>query len=513
MPGKPIFTNKQTMTWIQQDGIGTAFSLFSCHALTNWSRGFDDPVFIKCKSADEYGKKVIVATIPGDKNEPTFTVVAYTTRQLDVLLELDCPTDFHLFMGACSSPGDPSGYIKIRHFYQASKNTEGEENTDFIGDEEFDGLQISVDFTAQDRIDIVQVAVVQSNNGVTETQPFNDVAMLEDGRCEGDCGAAIRDCYWGVAVANSSYGVATANVWVTQDGGVTWTLAATDPFADNNADISSCVILPGETAPRIVVSRGNVSTSYGTRFSISDDWGATWTEVAAGGNIGGTYVNSMYKFSSGFLWAVGNGGFIYNSQDRGASWTVILPVTTGVIVELWDIDSSDGEILYAVGDDNTVIFTLDQGTTWFDITATGPAAGAQNLYTVQVHSQYRVLVGGQIDANEDVLWVTADQGTTWTAQDFTGSATASGAVRRLRSAKPARKQHMVLIHGVEAVTTLNGAGTDFRFHRTFDGGNSWEQQNLVTNNGLNGMYVCDINTALAAGQPVGGVAEIQKMAI
>ena len=511
MPNKPIFTNKTTMTWIQKDGLGTPFELFSCHALTNWSRDYDDPVFVKCKSPDEYGKKVTVATIPGDANEPTFTVVAYTTRELDVLLELDCPTDFQLYMGTCSSPSDPSGYTKIRHYYQASKNTEGEENTDFIGDEDYAGLQISVDFTAEELVNIVQVSVAQSNNGVTEIQPFNDIAMLEDGRCEGDCGAAIVDCHWGVAVANASYGVTPAQIWITQDGGASWTLATQDPFSDNNAHISSCVILPGETMPRIIVSRGNVSTSYGTRFSLSDDWGETWTEVAANGNLGGTYVNAMYKFSSAFIWAVGNGGFVYYSQDRGASWTAIAPVTTGVVVELWDIHSSDGEILYAVGDNNTVIMTADQGTNWGVVT--GPAAGTENLYTVQVHSLYRVLIGGQIDANEDVLWVTNDQGTTWTALDFTGSTTASGSVRRLRSAKPAVKQHMVLIHGVEAIATRYGAGTDYRFYRTFDGGNSWERQNLVTNNGLNGLYVCDINTALAAGQPITGVAEIQKMAI
>ena len=505
---KPIFTNKNTMTWIEPDGIGTAFELFSCHALTNWSRDYDDPVFIKCKSADEYGKKVIVESIPGDENEPTFTVVAYTSRELDTLLKLECPTDFQVYYGSCSSPGDPEGYTKIRHFYQASKNTEGEENIDFL-DEEYAGIQISTDWTATALVNIVKVTVAKSKNGVTETQGFNDIAMLEDGRCEGDCGAAIKDCYWGVTVANASYGVTTANVWVTQDGGGTWTIASTDPFSDTNAHVSSCVILPGETAPRIVVSRGNVSTSYGARFSISDDWGVTWTEVDAGGNVGGVYVNTMYKFSSGFLWAVGNGGNIWYSQDRGGSWTQITSVSTGVVVELWDIHSSDGEILYAVGDNNVVIRTTDQGSTW--ATVTGPAAGTENLYTVQVHSQYRVVVGGQIDANSEVLWITNDAGGTWDESEFTGSTTASGAVRRVRSTKPAEKQHMVLIHGVESVSTRYGAGTNFRFYRTLNGGASWERLNLVTNSGLNGLYACDINTALSAGQPVGGLGEIQKM--
>ena len=509
---EPIFTNKNTSTWIQNSGIGTEFVLHSCHGLQNWSQDFDDTVYVKCKSADEYGKKVIVATIPGDENEPTFTVVAYTNRELDVLFSLDCPTDFQVQMGTCSSPSDPVGFTKIRHFYQATKNTQGEENLDFIGDEDFAGIEISVDFTAEAIVTVLQVAAAQSNNGVTETQGFNDIAMLEDGRCEGDCGARISDCAWGVAVSNADYGAVTADVWITTDGGASWSVTTTDPFSDTSANISSCVILPGETAPRIVVSRGNVSTSYGTRFSVSDDWGATWTEVAAAGTTGGTYVNAMYKYSSGFLWAVGNGGNIYYSQDSGSSWTQITSTTTGVTVELWDIDSSDGQILYAVGDDNTVIQTTDQGTSWTDLTSTGPASSTSyNLYTVQVHSQYRLLVGGQIDANEECLWVSEDSGATWTALTFTGSTTASGAVRRLRSTRQAVKNHMIMIHGVESVSTRYGAGTNFRFYRTLDGGATWTRENLVTNSGLNGLYVCDVNVALAAGQPVSGVAEIQKL--
>lgn len=506
---EPIFTNDRTSTWIQHNGVGTVFDLFTCHGLQNWAQDFDDPVYVKCKSADEYGKKVIVATIPGDENEPTFTVVAYTNRELDTLLELDCPTDFQVQMGTCSSPSDSRGFIKIRHFYQASKNTQGEENLDFIGDEDYAGLEISVDFTAEAFVTVLQVAVARSNNGVTETQGFNDIAMLEDGRCEGDCGARIGDCDWGVAVSNADYGAATAESWITTDSGASWTDTTADPFSDTSAHISSCVILPGETAPRIVVSRGNVSTSYGTRFSVSDDWGETWTEVAAGGTPGGTYINAMYKYSAGFLWAVGNGGNIYYSKDSGSSWTQITSTTTGVVVELWDIDSSDGQVLYAVGDNDTIIRTTDQGTSWTSVT--GPAAGTENLYTVQVHSQYRVLVGGQRDANEECLWVTENSGSSWTAQAFTGSTTVSGAVRRLRSTRQAIKNHMIMIHGIETATLRYGAGTNFYFFRTLDGGGSWIRENLVTNSGLNGLYVCDINVALAAGEPVGGVAEIQKM--
>jgi len=508
---KPIFTNKNSQTWVQPNGIGTPFVLYSCQAITNWARDYDDPTYVKCKSPDEYGKKVVVETIPGDANEPTFTAVAYTNRELDFLLGLKCPVDFQVHFGACSVPGDPTGYNKIRHFYRSNRTNESEDNLDFIGDEDYAGVQITTEFSCEDVVTIVKVSVVSSAGGLAETQGLNDIAFLEDSRCEGDCGQAIGAGQWGVAVADANYGVATANVWYTNDGGVTWELAATDPFADNNASISSCAILPGETAPRIVVGRGNVGTAYGARFSVSDDWGATWTEVDGGGTVGVHYINAIYKYNAGALWAVGNGGSVYHSEDRGTSWTRIAGATVGTLVELWDIDSSDGEILYVVGDGNTVIRTTDGGDSW--VAVDGPAAGAQNLYTIQVHSQYRIVVGGQIDASEHVLWSTNDGGETWAALTFQGSTTASGSVRRLRSAKPARMQHIVLIHGVESVSTRYGAGTNYRFYRTLDGGATWDRLNLVTNVGLNGLYAIDVNVAWACGQaiPIAGVATIQKM--
>lgn len=514
MPAKntPIFSNKDTRTWVQPDGVGTPFVLYGCHALTEWTRDFQETVYIKCKSADEYGKKDIKETIPGDANAPTFTVEAFTSQDDDFMLGVECPVDWQEFYGACSTPSDVSGYTKIRHFYRASKTSEGESNIDFIGDEAYSGIRLSVGWSCEEIIEILQVVVTDSANGVTEAQAFNDIAMLAEARCEGDCGIEIGACQWGVAVSDATYGAATANVWVTSNGGATWTLCATDPFADNEANVSSCVILPGETTPRIIVFRGNLCATYNTRCSISDDWGTTWTEVAMG--VDGQYINGVFKYSAGLIYAVGDRGWIYYSEDRGESWTEIdgtAAGATGVNVDLWDIHTPDGDTIYAVGSNDTVIRSVDGGTTW--TTLTGPADGTENLYTVQAPTRYRVLIGGQIDAGGEVLWVSEDGGTSWTALTFTGSTTASGEVRRLRLTKKAPLQHMVLIHGVNNGATMRyGPGTNFRFYRTLNGGESWERQNLVTNSGLNGLSVCDINTAFACGEPQGGVAVIQRMA-
>jgi photosystem II stability/assembly factor-like uncharacterized protein len=519
MPTKSVatFTNRQTRTFIQEDGIGTEFTLYDCQALTEWGRDYDETTYVKVKSPNEYGEKVIKEAIPGDANEPTFTVMAYTPEEADWLLGVSCPVDFQVHIGRCSSPSDQTGYRKIRHFYRASPTSEGESALDFLGDEEYGPVEQSVEWTAEDLVTVLQVDVSRQNNGVTEANAFNDIAFLENGRCEGECGAAIDDCQWGVAVADATYGSATANVWVTADSGATWTITPFDPFGGNTANLSSCVILPGEVAPRIIVFRGNFDPAVaGPQCAITDDWGqSAWAvvnmwEVANLGHFG-QYINAAFKFSVGLIYACGDNGHVYYSQDRGASWTEVTEVTTGCAVDLWDIHTPDGDRVFVVGDTNNVYRSDDNCATWTALT--GPSHNNEDLLTVQAPTRYRVWVGGRIDDQDDVLWVSADGGTTWTDNDFTGSTTASGEVRRVRAAHRASQNHIVMIHGVNNGSAQRyGPGTNFRFFRTLNGGASWERQDLVTNSGLNGLYVCEINRAWAAGEAVGGVADIQRMA-
>lgn len=506
--GTSIFSNKDTRLWIQTNGIGTSFELYSCHALTDWSRDYGETVYIKCKSGDEYNTDNIVETVPGSPEQPTFTVVAYTRQEADYLLGLQCPADFQVFYGKCSAPSDPVGYIKIRHFHQANKTTEGESDVDYLGEETAAGIMLTVEFTAEEVIEILQTVVASRATDLTELQALNDIAMLSDGRCEGDCGVDIRPCYWGLTVADASYGVATANVWYTDDNGASWNLCATDPFLQNDADCSSCVILPGETAPRFIVFRGNVDDDEAAMCSISDDWGVTWAEVLMGGNDNGSYVNGAWAYSSGLIWAVGNDGSVWYSVDRGASWTWVI---TGAGEELWDIHSPDNDTYYVCGDNDTIFKSTDGGVTWATTGAT-PAAGTESLLTIQAPTTYRVIVGGRIDADTDVMWISTDGGEVWNDVDFTGSTTAAGEVRRIRVTDDAPTQHMWMLHGVNnGATARYGPGTDFRFFRTLDGGATWERENLVTNNGLNGLSVCSINQAFACGQPLAsGIAAIQR---
>jgi hypothetical protein len=145
---------------VQNDGVGTAFSLYACHALTNWSRDFGETAYIKCKSPDEYGVFDIKETVAGTPDEPTFTVEAYTSQEADFLLSVDCTMDWQVFYGSCSSPSDSTGYVKIRHFSQATLTSLSEDNIDFLGEEDYEGIVLSAEFTCEDIVEVLQVTVV-----------------------------------------------------------------------------------------------------------------------------------------------------------------------------------------------------------------------------------------------------------------------------------------------------------------------------------------------------------------
>ena len=507
---KEVFTNEETRTFVQENGPGNAFTLYDCQAMTSWSRGYGEVTRVKVKSPHEYGKMVTKKTIPGAAEAVTLTVNAYTPEGLDWLLDLECPIDFQLHLGRCSSPSDPTGYKKIRHFYQSLRTSEGEDNVDYLGEETPSGIVQAVEFSADDMITIVQTEVERKRSGVTEEQAFNGVGFLLTSRCEGECGKEIADCQWGAAVADTSYGVATHNVWYTDDSGATWNLCAVDPFTDTSAISSDVILLPGETAPRIVVFRGNMSGTYGARCSISDDWGDTWSEVDMGGDTFVHRVLRAFAYGAGFILAVGSDGYIYKSEDRCASWTEIDSDTTGTITDLWDIHTPDGLNICAVGSDNVVIYSDDGSESW--ATKTGPADATENLYAVTVDSEWILWVGGEVDASSECMWKSEDQGDTWEAVTFTGSTLADGVVRGLRPAPRAPKQHKIWIHGANNGSTERwGPGTNFYFHRTLDGGATSERMTVVANAGLNDLEVCNINMAWAVGEVTTLLGDIQNL--
>jgi len=398
--------------------------------------------------------------------------------------------------GACDIPADPAAYIKILDFYYAMPGNLGYSNLDVLGGVEGTptGSQVSLANSIEDIIELFKITVDRVTDNITETTAFNDVYFDLTEKCADECGERQEKCEIGIAVsdpvpgASSFSALGMGNVWYTTDFGVTWAITAANPFVEAGAVPFRCLII----GDRWIVFQGNASPTYAGRCAISDDSGATWSQVDMGGTVG-DYVLGVYAHDAGNIWAVGNDGTVWYSDDCCDSWTQQHARNSLTINDLWSVATADGDTIYAVGENNTVLKSTDGGVT-FSV-ETGPAGSNIILYAVAAMTNHNVLVGGAIDANEECLWYTADGGTTYVARTFLGSTLASG---RVRDIDDVNQQHIWMIHGTSS--NIN------RMFRSIDGGASWERWNAVTNAGLNAVFACDSNYAWACGEPSGGTA-------
>ena len=151
-------------------------------------------------------------------------------------------------------------------------------------------------------------------------------------------------------------GTDDSHVWVTLNGGANWT------------DVSGS--LPNRWSTRVAVDPTDADIAYAT-FS-----GLRWNE---------------------------NIGYVYRTDDAGATWTDITGNLPGAPVNALVVDPDHPEILY-VGSDVGCFFTMDLGTTWGVV---GTGLPAVPVFDVKLHQPTRTLVAGthgrsmhSIDLNE-----------------------------------------------------------------------------------------------------------------
>ncbi len=145
--------------------------------------------------------------------------------------------------------------------------------------------------------------------------------------------------------ANLAFVSGTVNTWKTTDGGANWTHAA-NQNAGNSVYFASNMIGYG--------CGGNLITK-------STDQGNSWTVVHT--TTGNDYLWRVRFINTMEGIAVGDNGTILKTIDGGASWQ---SKPSGTTERLYDIEYITGTILYAAGQGNTVIKSVDGGETWHD---------------------------------------------------------------------------------------------------------------------------------------------------
>jgi photosystem II stability/assembly factor-like uncharacterized protein len=183
-------------------------------------------------------------------------------------------------------------------------------------------------------------------------------------------------------------------------------------------------------------------------------------------------------------------GYIYKSEDGGASWTVQESgvLTAGEYGAIYFSDELNG---YAGAQADVVVKTIDGGATWSAVTATGNGGDILGLWA---HDSLRVFV----TTDDGELFYTTDGGTTWNERTtFAGTGTGS-----LDDIEFVNEYIGAILH--------NTAAPLGSVHVTFDGGFTWEQASTPTNSGLNSLYFCATDLLFAAGEVQGATAMMIK---
>jgi photosystem II stability/assembly factor-like uncharacterized protein len=265
--------------------------------------------------------------------------------------------------------------------------------------------------------------------------------------------------------STTAYGNFTGGVFLTTDGGLSWTQTLT-----------GLVVTSVEFAP------SNPLIAYAgddTRFYASDDGGWTWTKVA--GDLSSPW--GPPGIGAGFpidilvdpddpntLFVNNYGGGNVKSTDGGKTWELASQGYTGAGV--FDIDvvpGQPGSILVAGG--NSVFRSADGGSTWAGLTYSSVNLGGTVAAAVKPDEPQVILSGAGADP-----WIyhSTDGGYSWT-KVYTDTG-----LNGLRSVEFSPSDLDVVYAGMcDSVwyRAVEGVGTGTGIQRSVDGGVTWAEAN------------------------------------
>ncbi len=137
-----------------------------------------------------------------------------------------------------------------------------------------------------------------------------------------------------------------SGIFVTDDGGESWTLAS------------------GNTVQPKMVAYADDNTVFGVgnedRINRSTDGGYTWSEVYMTGNPDNILLG-VYFLNADYGMAAGDYGHIYKTTDGGDTWTQMIPGADDLLHTpfIWDEDTT-----WVSGTPELVYKTTDGGNTW-----------------------------------------------------------------------------------------------------------------------------------------------------
>lgn len=445
---------------------------------------FGDSSLIYIPDPDQYGKFKVASKVPGEQGNPEVTIQARYDFNMSDLLRVarkGCDHDFQIHMGQCESPRSfNEGWEKILIIESGRISAWSTDDLGALDPGQRAGVNEEVTVSGEDMYEVKKMQYAEKAAAQT-TEEILDITICGADDC-GLCGPAEDKCDKIFALKAYAYGN-KATVIYSKDAGATWgTSVITVATINTDADALACV---GENL--VVVSEAEECLFYAAIDDILNGV-ASWSKVTTGFAAAKGPL-AIYSASPTYTWIVGEGGYIYFTDDP-TSGVAVQDAGSATTQDLVDVEGMDELNVIAVGNSNAVVYTSNGGETWTSVTGPTPAV---NLSAVWMKDKYNWLVG----TTTGLLYYTEDNGTTWNLKNFPGSG--SGFVREIKFATDSV--------GFMTHTTPALVG---RILRSLDGGYSWYVTpegtgTIPSNERLNAIAVCGNANVVYAGGLKNGV--------
>jgi photosystem II stability/assembly factor-like uncharacterized protein len=396
------------------------------------------------------------------------------------LTKKGCDIDLQIHIGDCTNPRDyVDGWEKVIILENAVPTTYGTDEFGAMEPGDQGPVTETVPFEGEEFYEVTRLSF-QAQGAAQVAREVVGIYVCDSIQC-GACGVTSDGCQVVLATTvggGGSPGLLSEVVY-TKDGGSSW----------SDVDITG---MPGNEQPTaiacvgsnvIVITADGLSLWWADLSDLVTDESHSWAEVTSGFVSGGG-PRAIYSNDPTHTWIVGNGGYIYFTDDPTSAVEVQDAGSAAGAQDLLAVHALNEQVVVAVGNSNTVLVTRTGGETWESVT--GPAVGV-NLTAVWVRSAREWIVGTAGGA----LYYTRDEGSSWSAKSFTGTGT--GVIRDI---KFATKSVGYMAHDV------GGSGY---LHRTINGGFSWQRlpegtRSMPTNDRINTIALCgDPNIVYAGG--------------
>ena len=459
--------------WLQRK-CGESWEFLGCHNLSGISvpRGDTNPVY--CRT----GKNTfaIQRTWKGTPGLGSASIMAYESV-FNVLQEMKCAFNLAVLHSGEGADDDPTNFDYL-YYYNGMEITGEETDTHVAGlnPDEQKPITLTMPTTFRSRVKVKRLlAQARDLSDMTGGMQLNGVAFCDSPSCDNFGNLSSVGCQIGY-VASSSDGQpagTSATVLKTSDGGGTWEDLGS-PFT-NQSDNVIDIDCDGD----VVVAVNGVTPGY----AYSWDGGTSWTTVSTS-----KLLNKVYILSSTKIWFMAQDGTIYYSNNRGVTVAAQEDGST-TVQSLNDISAADTLTLYAVGDNNTIIKTIDGGNIWFTLAGPATSIYPNDLYkVVAVPSTDIVLVGDE----QGNVYRSGDGGSTWSL--VFANTNLAGGIRGMAVCDC----NVIMIAGNTQDPYFYGASEGF-VYQSVDGGNSWFGVELPTNAGVLDLICCDVNKYWAVG--------------